>query len=121
MGSVIYLVEGEENGFTSIPSSVYWAIVTVTTVGYGDMVPKTVAGQVIASFAMILGYAIIAVPTGHRHRRSGPGLPAATRPARPARPAASRATTWTPSTASGAAPSCEPGRIFGADSSVSRS
>lgn len=64
MGAVIYLVEGEENGFTSIPRSVYWAIVTVTTVGYGDMVPKTFAGQVIASFAMILGYAIIAVPTG---------------------------------------------------------
>jgi voltage-gated potassium channel len=64
MGSVIYLVEGEENGFTSIPRSVYWAIVTVTTVGYGDIVPKTFVGQVIASFAMILGYAIIAVPTG---------------------------------------------------------
>jgi voltage-gated potassium channel len=64
MGSVIYVIEGEEHGFSSIPRSVYWAIVTVTTVGYGDMVPRTVAGQVIASFAMILGYAIIAVPTG---------------------------------------------------------
>jgi voltage-gated potassium channel len=64
MGSVIYLVEGEESGFTSIPRSVYWAVVTVTTVGYGDMVPRTVLGQVIASMAMILGYAIIAVPTG---------------------------------------------------------
>lgn len=64
MGAVIYLVEGEENGFTSIPRGVYWAIVTVTTVGYGDIVPKTVAGQAIASVAMILGYAIIAVPTG---------------------------------------------------------
>lgn len=64
MGAVIYLVEGEANGFTSIPRSAYWAIVTVTTVGYGDMVPKTVLGQVIASFAMILGYAVIAVPTG---------------------------------------------------------
>jgi voltage-gated potassium channel len=64
MGSIIYLVEGEENGFTSIPRGVYWAIVTVTTVGYGDMVPKTLPGQVIASIAMILGYAIIAVPTG---------------------------------------------------------
>ncbi len=64
MGSVIYLVEGEENGFTSIPRSVYWAIVTVTTVGYGDMVPKTVIGQIIAALAMIMGYAIIAVPTG---------------------------------------------------------
>jgi voltage-gated potassium channel len=64
MGSVIYLVEGGENGFTSIPRSIYWAIVTVTTVGYGDMVPRTVAGQIIASVAMVLGYAIIAVPTG---------------------------------------------------------
>ncbi|HEY0707126.1 MAG TPA: ion transporter [Polyangia bacterium] len=64
MGSVIYLVEGEENGFTSIPRSIYWAIVTVTTVGYGDLFPKTPIGQVIASIAMILGYAIIAVPTG---------------------------------------------------------
>jgi voltage-gated potassium channel len=64
MGSVIYLVEGEENGFTSIPRGIYWAIVTVTTVGYGDMVPRTFFGQVIASVAMILGYAIIAVPTG---------------------------------------------------------
>jgi voltage-gated potassium channel len=64
MGAVIYLVEGEENGFTSIPVSVYWAIVTVTTVGYGDLAPKTVLGQMIASVAMIIGYAIIAVPTG---------------------------------------------------------
>jgi voltage-gated potassium channel len=64
MGAVIYLVEGEANGFTSIPRGVYWAIVTVTTVGYGDMVPKTVLGQIIASFAMVLGYSIIAVPTG---------------------------------------------------------
>ena len=64
MGAIIYLVEGGQNGFTSIPRSVYWAIVTVTTVGYGDMVPRTVAGQVIASLAMIIGYAMIAVPTG---------------------------------------------------------
>lgn len=64
LGSVMYLVEGAERGFTSIPRSVYWAIVTVTTVGYGDVVPKTTIGQVVASFAMILGYAIIAVPTG---------------------------------------------------------
>jgi voltage-gated potassium channel len=64
MGAIIYLVEGEANGFTSIPRSVYWAVVTVTTVGYGDLVPKTPLGQLIASVAMILGYAIIAVPTG---------------------------------------------------------
>lgn len=64
MGTVMYLVEGGENGFTSIPQGVYWAIVTLTTVGYGDIAPQTVLGQAIASFVMILGYAIIAVPTG---------------------------------------------------------
>lgn len=63
-GSVMYLVEGSENGFTSIPKSVYWAIITMTTVGYGDIVPQTHLGQMIASTVMILGYAIIAVPTG---------------------------------------------------------
>lgn len=63
-GSIMYLIEGETNGFTSIPRSMYWAIVTVTTVGYGDMVPQTELGQVLASFAMIIGYATIAVPTG---------------------------------------------------------
>lgn len=64
MGTVMYLVEGKANGFTSIPRSVYWAIVTLTTVGYGDIAPHTILGQMIASFVMILGYAIIAVPTG---------------------------------------------------------
>ena len=64
MGTVMYLIEGGENGFTSIPRSVYWAIVTLTTVGYGDIAPQTVLGQFIASFVMIMGYAIIAVPTG---------------------------------------------------------
>lgn len=64
MGSIMFVVEGPEHGFTSIPVSVYWAIVTVTTVGYGDIAPKTIPGQVIASVAMILGYAILAVPTG---------------------------------------------------------
>jgi voltage-gated potassium channel len=63
-GSVMYLVEGAENGFTSIPKSVYWAIITLTTVGYGDIVPQTQIGQMIAAAVMILGYAIIAVPTG---------------------------------------------------------
>ena len=63
-GSVIYVVEGPENGFTSIPLSIYWAIVTMTTVGYGDMSPKTPLGQAIASMVMITGYSIIAVPTG---------------------------------------------------------
>ncbi|WP_295116490.1 ion transporter [uncultured Chitinophaga sp.] len=64
LGSIIYLVEGQENGFTSIPQSVYWAIVTITTVGYGDIAPATPLGKLIASFIMLLGYGIIAVPTG---------------------------------------------------------
>lgn len=64
LGTVMYLIEGEENGFTSIPRSVYWAIVTMTTVGYGDIAPHTPIGQLIASMVMILGYGIIAVPTG---------------------------------------------------------
>lgn len=64
VGSIIYLVEGPENGFTSIPTSIYWAVVTMTTVGYGDISPKTPLGQFIASIIMIIGYGIIAVPTG---------------------------------------------------------
>ena len=64
MGTLMYLVEGPENGFKSIPVSVYWAIVTLTTVGYGDIAPQTVLGQALASVIMLLGYAIIAVPTG---------------------------------------------------------
>lgn len=63
-GSTMYLIEGTENGFTSIPKSIYWAIVTMTTVGYGDISPKTPLGQFIAAMVMILGYGIIAVPTG---------------------------------------------------------
>lgn len=64
LGSVMYLIEGAENGFTSIPQGVYWAIVTLTTVGYGDISPGTPTGKAVASFIMILGYGIIAVPTG---------------------------------------------------------
>ncbi|MBC8327835.1 MAG: ion transporter [Planctomycetes bacterium] len=64
MGSLMYLIEGEEHGFTSIPRSVYWAIVTLTTVGYGDISPQTGAGQALAAVVMVMGYAIIAVPTG---------------------------------------------------------
>ncbi|MBF0288742.1 MAG: ion transporter [SAR324 cluster bacterium] len=63
-GSIMYVIEGEEHGFTSIPRGIYWAIVTLTTVGYGDISPQTDLGQTLASFIMILGYAIIAVPTG---------------------------------------------------------
>jgi voltage-gated potassium channel len=64
MGSMMYLIEGAQNGFTSIPRSVYWAIVTLTTVGYGDIVPQTPIGQALAAVIMIMGYSIIAVPTG---------------------------------------------------------
>lgn len=64
LGTLMYLVEDDQAGFSSIPRSIYWAIVTVTTVGYGDIAPQTIAGQIIASFMMIIGYAIIAVPSG---------------------------------------------------------
>lgn len=64
IGSVMYVVEGPESGFTSIPISIYWCIVTLTTVGFGDITPITPLGQFIASFVMIMGYGIIAVPTG---------------------------------------------------------
>ncbi|WP_027419410.1 ion transporter [Crocinitomix catalasitica] len=64
LGTLMYLIETEESGFTSIPRSIYWAIVTLTTVGYGDIYPSSELGQFIASIVMITGYAIIAVPTG---------------------------------------------------------
>lgn len=64
VGSLMYVVEGPENGFTSIPTSVYWAIVTLTTVGYGDISPQTGLGQMMSAMIMILGYGVIAVPTG---------------------------------------------------------
>jgi len=64
VGAAMYLIEGEEHGFDSIPRAMYWAIVTMTTVGYGDIAPGTVAGQALAALLMILGYAIIAIPTG---------------------------------------------------------
>jgi voltage-gated potassium channel len=64
MGTLMYLIEGEEHGFTSIPRSMYWAVVTMTTVGYGDIVPQTTLGRILAAAVMILGYSIIAVPTG---------------------------------------------------------
>ena len=64
MGSVMYLIENGENGFTSIPESIYWAIVTITTVGYGDISPVTPLGKFFASIMMFIGYGIIAVPTG---------------------------------------------------------
>ena len=64
LGTLLYMIEGAENGFTSIPRSVYWAIVTLTTVGFGDIAPQTPLGQLLASVIMILGYGIIAIPTG---------------------------------------------------------
>ena len=64
IGALMYLIEGEEHGFTNIPQSIYWAIVTMTTVGYGDIAPGTVMGKFLASMVMILGYGVIAVPTG---------------------------------------------------------
>ena len=63
-GTIMYLVEGEQSGFVSIPTSVYWCIVTLTTVGFGDIAPVTPLGQFIAAIIMIMGYGIIAVPTG---------------------------------------------------------
>lgn len=63
-GSLLYVIEGPENGFTSIPVSIYWAIVTITTVGYGDLSPVTPLGRAIASLTMLVGYSILAVPTG---------------------------------------------------------
>lgn len=64
IGAAMYVIEGEGNGFDSIPRSIYWAIVTITTVGYGDISPQTSLGQFVSSVIMIVGYAIIAVPTG---------------------------------------------------------
>lgn len=63
-GSLMYLIEGDEHGFTSIPRSIYWAVITLTTVGYGDVTPHTPLGQAVATLVMIMGYGIIAVPTG---------------------------------------------------------
>ena len=64
MGALMYLIEGDESGFTSIPRGMYWAIVTMTTVGYGDISPQTPLGQVVASVLMVMGYGLLAVPTG---------------------------------------------------------
>ena len=64
LGTIMYLIENDESGFTSIPRSIYWTIVTLTTVGYGDIAPQTPLGQFIATIVMVLGYGIIAVPTG---------------------------------------------------------
>ena len=64
LGTLMYIIEGQQNGFDNIPKSIYWAVVTLTTVGYGDVVPLTTLGKTVAVFIMLLGYAIIAVPTG---------------------------------------------------------
>ncbi|EGH16950.1 ion transport protein [Pseudomonas savastanoi pv. glycinea str. race 4] len=70
-GTLMYVIEGPEHGFTSIPKGIYWAIVTLTTVGFGDIVPKTPVGQMLSSLVMIIGYSIIAVPHRYIHRRTG--------------------------------------------------
>lgn len=64
LGTVMYVVEGDDNGFTSIPQSIYWTVVTITTVGYGDITPQSTFGKFIATIVMLCGYAIIAIPTG---------------------------------------------------------
>lgn len=64
LGTIMYVIEGGENGFTNIPVSIYWAIITLTTVGYGDIVPVSALGKFVSSFIMLLGYSIIAIPTG---------------------------------------------------------
>lgn len=64
VGAAMYVIEGPQNGFTSIPISIYWAVVTMTTVGYGDLAPMTTPGRLLASLVMLIGYGIIAVPTG---------------------------------------------------------
>jgi voltage-gated potassium channel len=85
LGTVMYVVEGPKNGYTSIPVAMYWATVTMTTVGYGDITPHTNLGKAVASFMMLLGWGILAVPTGivtaemtlrHGDRRTGPARPA---------------------------------------------
>ena len=73
VGSLMYLIEGPESGFTSIPVSMYWAIVTLTTVGYGDIAPVTVTGRLLASVLMILGYGIIRRADGHHDARDPAG------------------------------------------------
>jgi voltage-gated potassium channel len=84
IGTLMYVIEGERSGFTSIPVGIYWAVVTITTVGYGDVAPVTTLGRFVASLVMLLGYSIIAVPTGivtasfqeaQRHRRSSAVTP----------------------------------------------
>lgn len=64
LGAAMYLIEGEEHGFSNVPVGVYWAIVTMTTVGYGDITPQTLGGKTLAALVMVLGYSVIAVPTG---------------------------------------------------------
>jgi voltage-gated potassium channel len=64
LGTVMYVIEGPANGFTSIPIAIYWAVTTMTTVGFGDIVPQTAAGRAIATLMMLMGWGVLAVPTG---------------------------------------------------------
>lgn len=75
IGAAMYLIEGPKNGFTSIPTSIYWAVVTLTTVGYGDITPLTMAGKIMATAIMLLGYGIIAVPAGIMTAEIGRAVP----------------------------------------------
>ena len=104
-GSLMYLIEGEEHGFTSIPKSIYWAIITLTTVGYGDIAPMTPLGQGLASVIMIMGYGIIAVPTGIVTLELSEASAALPTPA-PARRAPRRAIPGKPPTAGAAGRTC---------------
>ncbi len=99
MGTFMYVLEGGENGFTSIPKSVYWAVVTLTTVGYGDISPVTVLGQTLATILMIMGYAIIAVPTGIVSAQMARNQPATTAAAEAPVPRAAETATMLPAPA----------------------
>jgi uncharacterized protein YdeI (YjbR/CyaY-like superfamily)/voltage-gated potassium channel Kch len=106
VGTLMYVIEGERHGFTSIPISLYWAVVTLTTVGYGDLAPVTTAGRVLAVVLMLTGYGIIAVPTGIVTAELARASTARHRPRR-VPPAGLRRMSPMPSTAAGADPGCD--------------
>ena len=106
LGSVMYLVEQGQNGVTSIPASIYWAIVTITTVGYGDISPATPLGKAVASFIMLIGYGIIAVPTGIVTTEMARAVRQKEQSVEACRVAAAKGTTAMPSIANSAAATC---------------
>jgi len=118
LGTLMYVVEGPENGYTSIPVAMYWATVTMTTVGYGDITPHTHLGKAIASFMMLLGWGILAVPTGivtaemsaqRGDRRHGPARAAGALKAMALAPAAAPEPEPPPSTSSRSCEACGSG------------